>query len=313
MCVNEVTIIMQNPEQANRLLHELRDPSEQLINRHLNNTRIWYPNELIPERNHDPKKPWTPDIYPLKEGIRSAVLVNQLTEENLPHYFKSIADAAEPDHPLDSWGRQWTTEEGRHGKVIGEWIHATGAIDPRRLEDGRMKQVIDGKVPKFEGVHDLGPYASIQESATKIAHRNTGRKLGKERGGLEVMGRVAGDESLHEDFYTDLTVSAIEIDPSFMVVSIASVVKNFSMPGTGIDNFNDHTMAISKEGIFGANELTNGVIKPKLDQWGYWDLANLSPEAEKARDGTERRIKALGVVVARELEMREQYQQDLSN
>ena len=72
-------------------------------------------------------------------------------------------------------------------------------------------------------------------------------------------------------------------------------------------------MAISKEGIFGANELTNGVIKPKLDQWGYWDLANLSPEAEKARDGTERRIKALGVVVARELEMREQYQQDLSN
>ncbi len=55
-------------------------------------------------------------------------------------------------------------------------------------------------------------YVTLQELATRIAHRNTG-KLARRPRGYEVMARVAADENLHYLFYRDLASGGARARP----------------------------------------------------------------------------------------------------
>ena len=86
-------------------------------------------------------------------------------------------------------------------------------------------------MPEPPSPFDVLVYVALQELATRIAHRNTGRLLG-DRAGYDVMMRVAGDENLHHLFYRDLTRAAIELDPSTAVEAIERQVVGFEMPAS---------------------------------------------------------------------------------
>jgi acyl-[acyl-carrier-protein] desaturase len=90
-------------------------------------------------------------------------------------------------------------------------------------------------------------YVTLQEMATRISHRNTGRLLADKRG-YEIMARVAGDEQLHHVFYRDTASAMLEVDPSTVVLAIERNVKGFEMPGTGIPDFASHAKAIAEAG-----------------------------------------------------------------
>jgi acyl-[acyl-carrier-protein] desaturase len=224
-------------------------------------------------------------MYPLPSGVRSALFVNLLTEDNLPYYTSTIREKTRMpyDHPLTAWSRRWTAEEGRHSIVIRDWVTVTRALDPKVLETGRMEQVDRGIVPNPETFTDMIAYVSFQEQATQVAHRNTGKMLGKEMLGSKVMSLVSGDEGLHYNFYRNLTKEAITIDPSTMVISIAKKLRSFRMPGEGIPQFKKHDQAIRQSGIFGSTELFKEVVMPTLNAWGIDTLHGLSAEAEAAR------------------------------
>lgn len=282
------------------LLHELAEPVEKLVHRHLEHARQWYPHETTPwsvARNFTDADPWDPNEYPLPDGVRSALYVHLLTEDNLPYYTHTILNQSDPDHPLNEWTRRWTAEEGRHAMAIRDWILATRAFDPEELEQGRMAQMSGGKVPEPASLADMLAYTSFQELATRVAHSNTGRKLGKERGGSQIMARVAGDEDLHYKFYRDAAVAAIEIDPSRMTISILKQLRGFDMPGTGIPDFDRHKEAIAREGIFDGSQYLKAVVKPA---WEHFDAAiqkqsdRLTPEAIKAYESIQRWIRVLG-------------------
>ena len=85
-------------------------------------------------------------------------------------------------------------------------------------------------------------YVALQEIATRIAHRNTGKLL-DDPAGEAIMSRVAADENLHHLFYRDLASPALEIDPSAMVAAIERQVRHFEMPGAGIPDFKTHARA----------------------------------------------------------------------
>ena len=72
-------------------------------------------------------------------------------------------------------------------------------------------------VPEPDTAAESLVYVALQELATRIAHRNTGRMIG-DPAGYDVMMRVAADENLHHLFYRDLATAAIELDPSTMVL-----------------------------------------------------------------------------------------------
>jgi acyl-[acyl-carrier-protein] desaturase len=278
---------------------------EQLYERHLATTKSWMPHELIPwERAVEsaPRDAWDPESSPLPSGVRSALVVNLLTEDNLPYYFETI-NRVFAHEVWREWARRWTAEEMRHAIVIRDYITVTHAVDLNALEHARMQQVSGGQVPQPESVVDALVYVALQELATRISHRNTGNMLDDEAG-YKVMARVAADENLHYLLYRDLVSAALEIDPSAAVLAIERQVRTFEMPGGGIPDFAAHASAIAAAGIYDLALHHDQVLVPVvLRHWGIETIEGLSSEAEDARDRTVAHIARIGRV-ARRLEDR---------
>ena len=124
---------------------------------------------------------------------------------------------------------------------------------------------------------------ALQELATRVSHRNTGKLLG-DPVGYEVMARVAADENLHYLFYRDLVTAALELDPSAVVVAIDRQVREFEMPGTGIVDFAARAASIARAGIYDFAIHHEQVLAPVvLRHWKLEEIEGLSAEAEEAR------------------------------
>ena len=289
------------------LLQELAPAAERLLERHLATAKEWHPHEYVPwsrGRDFEPGEVWeeTPSTPP--PAVRSALFVNLLTEDNLPYYFGTIDRVFGTDHPWREWVRRWTAEEMRHALVIRDYVVVTRSIDPVALERARMHQVSTGEVPEPPNVPEALVYVALQELATRIAHRNTGKFL-EDPKGYDVLSRVAADENLHYLFYRDLCRAAIEVDPSALVVGMAAQVPGFQMPGTGIPGFTKHARVIANAGIYDAAIFLEQVLVPVLlGHWRLTSLEGLSPEAEVAREKVVRHIERLRRYVARQAERR---------
>jgi acyl-[acyl-carrier-protein] desaturase len=275
------------PLSDDALTDELAPVVAELFDRHLANTKEWFPHRLVPwsrGRDIEPDQSWDPADATLSEEVRSALIVDLLTEDNLPYYFETIYNLFGKHEPWGEWARRWTAEEGRHSIVIRDYLHVTQAVDLDELERGRMAQVSLGEVPHPETVCDGLAYVTMQELATKISHRNTGRLL-EDKVGYQVMAQVAGDEQLHHVFYRDAASAALEVDPDGMVLAIDRQVRNFAMPGTGIPDFAAHAKRIAKAQIYDFQIHHDLILKPMIhDVWKLPELEGLSPEAEQARD-----------------------------
>ncbi|MEY2460009.1 MAG: acyl-[acyl-carrier-protein] desaturase [Acidimicrobiaceae bacterium] len=268
------------------LLRELGPVAERLYDRHDAAAKEWFPHEMVPwsrGRDFAANERWDPDEVPMPDGVRSALFVNLLTEDNLPYYFRTIERMFGADSIWGVWVRRWTAEEGRHSIVIRDYLTVTRAVDPIALERARMHQVSTGITPEPGTPADGLAYVALQELATRIAHRNTGKLL-EDRLGYEVMARVASDENLHFLFYRDLVTAALEVDPSTTVIALERQVRDFEMPGTGIVDFADHASAIAKAGIYDLQLHHEQILVPVvLRHWGVESLEGLTPEAEEAR------------------------------
>jgi len=290
------------------LLAALVPTVEQLLDRHLATTKEWFPHELVPwgrGRDFEAGVDWAPEEceYELPDAVRSALFVNLLTEDNLPYYFETIEGVFGAE-AWGVWARRWTAEEMRHATVMRDYLHVTRAIDPVALERGRMAQVAGGVVPQPASVADGIVYVTLQELATRISHRNTGKMI-PDRAGYEVMARVAADENLHYLFYRDVTTAAIELDPSALVLAIERQVREFEMPGTGIPDFGTHAMAIAKAGIYDFASHHDHILVPViLRHWKLEELTGLSDEAELARERVLKYISRVGIAARRLAERR---------
>ena len=290
------------------MLRQLEPTVAQLLERHIRQTKEWFPHELVPwsrGRDFESDWEWTPEETQLPEEVRSSLFVNLLTEDNLPYYFRTIEATFGRDSAWGEWVRRWTAEEGRHSIVIRDYLTVTRTIDPVALERARMAQVQCGEVPEPERPTDGLVYVALQELATRIAHHNTG-KVVDDPVGYEVMKRVAADENWHYLFYRDLSSAALELDPSGMVMAIERQVRHFEMPGTGIVNFSDHARAIARAGIYDFQVHHDHILVPVvMRHWGIANLTGLTPEAEQARDGLVHYIERVGKAGKRQAERRE--------
>jgi acyl-[acyl-carrier-protein] desaturase len=273
---------------SNDLVEELVPTVERLYERHLGATKSWLPHELIPwERavESKPRDAFDEAGSPLSFGVRSALVVNLLTEDNLPYYYETINRVFTHD-VWRVWNRRWVAEEMRHAIVIRDYITVSHSVDLASLEEGRMHQVSGGLVPEPASPADALAYVALQELATRISHRNTGTLL-EDEAGYKVMARVAADENLHYLFYRDLVSAALEIDPSSTMMAIERQVRTFEMPGTGIPDFSTLAAAIADTGIYDLALHHDQVLAPVVLR--HWDIASiegLDAEAEEARDRT---------------------------
>ncbi len=287
---------------------------EQLLERHLATAKEWFPHELVPwSRGRDfvPGEEWDPNEVSVTETARAALLVNLLTEDNLPYYFATLI-SARPEGAWAEWTRQWTAEEGRHAIVIRDYLTVTRSIDPVALERGRMQQVSTGASPSFDAVADALVYTTLQEHATRISHRNTGQLL-DDPAGRAVMIRVATDENLHHLFYRDLASEAVSRHPSEMVMAMDRVVRAFAMPGTGIANFSRYARLIADAGVYDFSVHYHQILVPiVLQRWDVEHLEGLTPEAEVAREQLLTYIERIGKAAARSDRRRERVAEKVS-
>src|SRR4051794_2493076 len=269
------------------LLHELGPVAERLYERHDGAAKEWFPHEMVPwsrGRDFAPGAVWDPDEVSMPDGVRSALFVNLLTEDNLPYYFRTIEALFGADSVWGAWVRRWTAEEGRHSIMIRDYLTVTRSVDPVALKRALMHQVATGITPDPPTPVDGLAYVALQELATRIAHRNTGKML-EDRVGYEVMARVASDENLHFLFYRDLVTAALQTAPSEGVIALERQVREFEMPGVGIVDFADHANAIAKAGIYDLVSHHEQILVPVvLRHWGVEELTGLTDEAERARD-----------------------------
>ena len=294
------------------LTEELAPVVAGLVDRHLTNTKEWFPHRLVPwSRGEDigDDYEWDPAATELSPEVQSAMIVDLLTEDNLPYYFETIYNLFGKHEPWGVWARRWTAEEGRHSIVIRDYLHVTRAVDLDELERGRMAQVSLGEVPHPETVQDGLAYVAMQELATKISHRNTGRLL-DDKVGYQVMSRVAGDEQLHHVFYRDAATAALEADPDGMVMAIDRQVRNFAMPGTGIPDFKVHAKRIADAGIYDFRIHHDQILKPMVvDHWKLPELEGLSPEADEARETVLKYLDRVDSAATRMAKRRERQQE----
>ena len=282
------------------LIEELEPVAAKLLERHMGVAKEWFPHELVPYsrgKDFEPGRQWVPEDADfgtagteIDEAVRSALYLNLLTEDNLPYYFRDIDRLFGSDTAFGEWARNWTAEEGRHSIVMRDYFTVTRALDPIALERGRMIQVRGGQVPTPNDAFEALAYVSMQELATRISHRNTG-KLMKDEMGTAIMSRVGNDENLHYLFYRDLTSAALELDPSSTVLGIERAVRTFSMPGLGIPNFDAMSREVAKAGIYDLLIHHDQILEPVIMRhWKLMELTGLSDEAEAARESIIKRM-----------------------
>jgi acyl-[acyl-carrier-protein] desaturase len=270
------------------LLRELEPTAAALMDRHLKATKPWHPHDYVPYsvgRSYgewfEDAEPWTPDHSRLTGVAQTAFEVNLLTEDNLPSYHREIHEMfSGGDGAWINWIHRWTAEEGRHSIVLRDYLTVTRAVDPVRLEEGRMQTMQVGYDREGKDALRGMAYVSFQELATRISHRNTGR-YSDDPVADRIMQRISADENLHMIFYRDCITAALEVDPSRAVEAVVDEVLTFEMPGTGIEGFKRKALEIAIAGIYDLRIHHDDVVWPLLRHWNLFETPGLDESAER--------------------------------
>ncbi|MDQ3627260.1 MAG: acyl-ACP desaturase [Actinomycetota bacterium] len=273
-----------------QLLLELEQVVEDNLNRHTAMAKEWFPHDYIPwsdGRNFDGLmggEAWSPDDSPVSDVARSALIVNLLTEDNLPSYHHEIATLFGRDAAWGDWVHRWTAEEGRHGIAIRDYLMVKRLVDPVELERARMDHMANGfESANSEDLLRSIAYVSFQELATRVSHRNTGKITGDPMCD-QLLARVATDENLHMIFYRNVLAGALEIAPDQAMRAITQVVRTFEMPGADIAGFQRKAVEMAIAGVYDLRQHRDDVVMPVLRHWKIFDIETLSGDGQKARD-----------------------------
>ena len=269
------------------MLHQLEPLVAANLDRHLGLAKEWFPHDYVPwSRGRDfamlDGEDWSPEDSPLDPVARTAMIVNLLTEDNLPSYHREIAVNFGRDGAWGQWVGRWTAEEGRHGIALRDYLVVTRGVDPVALERLRMEHMTAGFDSGDKSPLRTVAYVSFQELATRVAHRNTGRATGCPLA-EQLLSRIAVDENLHMVFYRNLVAGALEIDPDQALAAIRDEVVGFQMPGAGMSDFARNSLTIAKAGIYDLRLHHDEVIMPVLKFWKVFDRTDLGPVGEQAR------------------------------
>lgn len=275
------------------------------LERHLGAAREWMPHEYVPwslGRDFDGVmggNAWDVSQSPLSEVVRTALVVNLLTEDNLPSYHREIHHCMGKDGAWATWIGRWTAEEARHGAAIRDYLLVTRAVDPVALERERMTHMTQGySRPNDPDLFDTVAYVTFQELATRISHRNTG-KLSGDPTCERLLSRIATDENLHMVFYRNLLAAAFELAPDRTMTAIWGAVEGFKMPGATIESFGRRSLQIAMAGIYDLRIHHEEVLMPVVRQLSLLDRTDVGSEGARAQEALGSFLTALDVKAAR--------------
>lgn len=292
-----------------QLMHELEPVVAENLDRHMAITKDWHPHDYVPwdeGQNFAAMggSDWAPEQSELSESAKAAMVLNLLTEDNLPSYHREIATHFGRDGAWGTWVGRWTAEENRHAIVMRDYLVVTRGVDPVALENARMAHMTNGYASGGKSMLQTVAYVSFQELATRVSHRNTGKACGDPVAD-RMLARVAADENLHMIFYRNLVSGAFDCAPDQTMRAIADEVVNFKMPGSDMADFRRNSVLIAKAGIYDLRQHHDDVIMPVLRKWNVFERSGLTAVGEAAREELAAALKALDSAASRFEESRD--------
>jgi acyl-[acyl-carrier-protein] desaturase len=296
-----------------RLIRDLEPVVAIELERHLGVQKNWYPHEYVPwSEGRNFAGPLNGDAWEAKDSrltpvAQDSLVLNLLTEDNLPSYHTEIALSMGRDGAWGTWIERWTAEEARHSIVIRDYLMATRGVDPYELEDLRLAHMSLGYQTPYENdmLHTIA-YVSFQELATRISHRNTG-KISNDPIAENMMQRIALDENLHMLFYRNTLSAALDMEPNASMRAITDVVTNFGMPGANMPGFGRKAVQIALAGIYDMTQHLEEVVAPVLRAWNIFERTDLTGDGLQAREELALFLDKTGVEADRFNEKREIY------
>ncbi|MEO6702535.1 MAG: acyl-ACP desaturase [Jatrophihabitantaceae bacterium] len=291
------------------LLQELEPVVAANLDRHLAAAKPWQPHDYVPWSEGKNfaflgGTDWDPAESRLDPVAKVAMVVNLLTEDNLPSYHREIATRFSRDGAWGEWVGQWTAEEGRHGIALRDYLVVTRGVDPVRLEDLRMQHMVAGYDSGDKTPLQAVAYVSFQELATRVSHRNTGKAAGCPIA-EQLLTRIALDENLHMVFYRNLVSAAFEIEPDATMSAVRDEVVGFQMPGANMPDYLRNSVTIAKAGIYDLRLHHDAVVAPVLKFWNVFTRTDLGPAGEQAREELAEFMAGLDAQASRFVEQRD--------
>lgn len=218
---------------------------------------------------------------PLSKVAYTAVETALLTEANLPWYTAALYDGLKTSlAPIQEFVRVWTSEEDQHSTLLETYLLLTDNGDP--AERGRLRKAVlsSGWSHQLEGPFEAMVYTSVQELATRAFYLHAARTCERDDPGLaQALRRIAQDEIRHYAFYRDVVKAHLDVDPEY-ALPLANVMIHFQMPGYVIPDFQERTMYLASEHVFGPEQYYQDVVEVVC---AYWEVDRLQPAQPEAR------------------------------
>ncbi len=267
------------------LLDAISPAIQTLMDEHNERREHWYAHELVPwELGRNFKtEPWDESECTIAPEARTSLLLNLLTEDNLPYYHSEIELHSKDHELLAKWNRQWTAEEGQHAIALRSYLLTSRNADPRELEDDRLATMTTGYRTGLPNPIAIFAYTSAQELATRVSHRNAG-KLTDDPVAYEIMSRIAVDENHHFMFYRGAVTAMLRENPSLVLPEIYRVLSNFEMPGVGMPKYMRRALTMAKAGVYNMRIHHDRVLVPLLRDWKIDSLTGLNVAAQQMQE-----------------------------
>lgn len=267
------------------LLEAVEPAVATLIAEHQERRKNWYFHDLVPwERGRNfVDVPWDESQCTINERARTSLVLNLLTEDNLPWYHLALERHLPQETVWKEWNGLWTAEEGQHAIAIRSYLLTSRNCDPYELEDQRMATMKKGWEPNWADPAELFAYTSAQELATRVSHRNAGR-ITEDEAAFDLMRNIATDENHHFVFYRGVMAAMLEQAPSVAIEGIYNTFVNFEMPGVGIPGFLRKSIEVARAGVYNLRIHHDNVVQPLIAQWGLERLEGLTTRAAEIQE-----------------------------
>jgi acyl-[acyl-carrier-protein] desaturase len=240
----------------------------------------WYFHDIVPwERGESFRdKPWDESQCTISESARASLVLNLLTEDNLPYYHALIARCLPDTSAYTRWSHLWTAEEGQHAIGMRSYLLTSRNADPVQLEDDRKATMTNGYQPIYTDPTEIFAYTAAQELATRVSHRNVAR-ITDDPAAFELMRNIASDENHHFIFYKGVMRAMLDQEPSVVLAGIHRALATFQMPGVAIPHFLRRSIAVARAGVYNLRIHHDRVVQPLLRDWHIADLTDLTARA----------------------------------
>jgi acyl-[acyl-carrier-protein] desaturase len=278
------------PQKA-EVLRCLEPKVKELISSHIAKRKLWFSSDFIPndEKMNDKKASTKSKLRERAKGIadqvRVALAVNLLTEEGLPHFHTLLTKYLGDNSFWVKWTNMWTAEEDRHGNVIRDYVRDSHIFNFKEIELMQFHYVESGFNPDWDmDPYKVFVYTTLQERATQISHKNTGKAAGEADPLISgILSSIAADEAKHFTFYRNIFKEILRLDPNGGLISAASIMPAIDMPGISMPNFREISDVVRRSGIYTPWDY-KAIVEEIIKFWEIGSYTGLSDIAAKAQE-----------------------------